>query len=374
MQGKNRRLAGQNSTEDQSLVDYWKRQAQIAHKALQESERDKTAIDLLVEKAAELAPRSYSIPRELPRKLPRKCGGNKPQSAVLVFSDTHIGQVVSPDQTLGMGGYNFDIFLRRLARLESSVFSILEDHTTTRVPEIVVAMLGDIVHGNLQHAVEAGQVNTLFSQFYAAGHAIAQFFRNISTLAPVRVETAVGNHPRWANQRKMPTDNRFSNLDQFLYAYVEALLRDVSRVKFNLTKQPFALFDVQGHHFYAGHGDHLRGGDRILGVPNHAIGRNLSNTSQMFGAAGKPFPNYFLFGHFHRPITLPHSSGEVIINGGFPGMDGFALMEAFNSSPPLQKMFFIHPKFGRSACYDLRLDFGDAVPHTYKLPESFSCQ
>lgn len=356
-------------------MDFWKREAQTAQRKLANQDREQTAVELLVEKASELAPISYTPPPliERPKNVRLKQLESSGQSAVLVFSDTHIGQVIGPDQTLGFGGYNFDIFLRRLQRLEKSVFSILEDHTATRVPEIVVAMLGDMIHGNLAHAVEAGQVNTLFTQFYSAGHAIAQFLRNLSRLAPVRVETAVGNHPRWGTQRKMPTENRFSNLDQFLYAYVEALLRDVTTVKFNLTKQPFALFDVQGHHFYAGHGDHMRGGDRILGVPNHAIGRNLSNTSQMFGAAGRPFPNYFLFGHFHRPITLPHSSGEVIINGGFPGLDGFALMEAFNSSHPSQKFFLMHPKFGRSACYDLRLDFGDETPHNYLLPADFLC-
>lgn len=351
---------------------YWKREAQKAKKALLETEQRNTAVDILVERVLDIAPRSYDPAPVACKRAPRSKGS--PQSAVLVLSDTHIGQCVSPDQTLGLGNYSFDLFLRRLQRLEKSVFSILEDHTTTAIPELVVAMIGDMLHGNLSHAVEAGQVNTLFDQFYSAGHAIAQFLRNLSTLAPVRIHTAVGNHPRWGTQKKMPTDNRYSNLDQFLYAYLAALLRDNSRINFNLNKQPFALFEVQGHNFYAGHGDHLRGGDKMLGVPNHAIGRNISNNTQLFSRAGKPMPNYYLFGHFHRPITLPHAGGEIIINGGFPGMDGFGLMEAFNSSAPIQKFFLMHPKFGRAASYDLRLDLGDNTPHSYTLPGEFSCR
>jgi hypothetical protein len=362
---KNEKVAADSPRED-----YWRKQAEEAQRKLRSRTHDDTAVDVLVEKIIELAPTSYSpLP---PGPVLRPSNGGRPQSAVLMFSDTHIGQVIHRDQMLDLGSYNFELFLRRLARLERSVFSILNDHTTTEVPEIVIAMLGDMIHGNLAHAVEAGQVNTLFTQFYAAGHAIAQFFRNLSSIAPLRIETAVGNHPRWGTQRKMPTENRYSNLDQFLYAYVQALLRDVPTVHFNLTKQPFALFDVQGHHFYAGHGDHMRGGDKILGVPNHAIGRNLSTTAQTFSAAGKELPNYYLFGHFHRPITLPHASGAVLINGGFPGLDGFGLMEAFNSSHPLQRFFLVHPKFGKSASYDLRLDLGDVQPHSYKLPEGFA--
>lgn len=356
---------------DEPLADYWKREAQTAQRKLADRERETIAVDLLVDAVKELAPVAYQPPK--PRPIVTKKAGGSPQSAVLIFSDTHIGQVIHADQTLGLGGYNFEIFLRRLRQLEQAVFSILNDHTTTRVPEIVVAMLGDMLHGALNHSAEAGQVNTLFTQFYSAGHAIAQFFRNLSTLAPIRIHTAVGNHPRFTNQHKMPTDNRFSNFDFFLYAYVEALLRDVKSVKFDLNKQPFALFDVQGYHFHAGHGDTYRGGDRILGVPNHAIGRNIGATTQNFAAAGKALPHYYLIGHLHRPISLPTAAGEFLVNGGFPGVDGYALASAFNLSKPSQKLFLVHPKFGKAASYDLRLDLGDTTPHGYELPNKFPC-
>lgn len=357
---------------DESREEYWRKEAQRLQKELASRRVGDTAVDILVEKAVELAPVSYQ-PGAYVHLSPTEKSKGSPQSAVLMLSDTHIGQVITPEQTLGMGGYNFEIFLRRLARLERSVFSIIQDHTSTSVPEIVVAMLGDLLHGNLMHSVEVGQTNTLFTQLYSAGHAIAQFLRNLSTLAPVRVYTAVGNHPRWGTQKKMPTDNRFSNFDQVLYAYIAALTRDIP-VQFNLNEQPFSRFAVQGWNFLAGHGDHLRGGDKNLGIPNHAIGRNVSVHSQLAMKSGNPLPNYFLMGHLHRPITIPHTMGEFLVNGGFAGMDGYALMEAFNSSNPSQKFFLVHPKHGRSATYDLRLDFGDKTPHHYELPDKFCCK
>jgi calcineurin-like phosphoesterase family protein len=371
---KNLPQGTQIAPEERNRVDYWKSLAEERGRELVKAQKNQTAIDVLVEQAVELAPKSYQTPTGS-AILARKVGKNgSPQSALLVFSDTHVGKVVKPDQTLGFGGYNFDIFLRRLKRLERSVTSILQDHTTTNVPEIVVAMLGDMLDGNLNHAAEAGQHNTLFSQFYSAGHAIAQFFQRISHLAPLRIVTAVGNHTRWGTQHKMPTENRYSNLDQFLYAYVAALLRDNKRISFALDRQPFALFDVQGYAFYGGHGDHLKGGDKALGIPNHSVGRSVSSTVQMFATANRRPPNYYLFGHLHRPITLPHALGEVIINGGFPGIDGYALMSGFVPSFPSQKLFLVHPKFGRSACYDLRLDLGDAQPHDFTLPGEFTAQ
>jgi hypothetical protein len=295
-----------------------------------------------------------------------------PQSAVLLFSDTHVGKLVTPEQTLGFGKYDFNTFLHRLKYLEESVVSIITNHTTTPIQELVVAMMGDMLDGALNHSAEVGQVHTLFSQYYGAGHAIAQFFRNIAPHFPsVRVHTVVGNHTRWQNQRKMPTDNRFSNLDMFLYALVEALTRDIPNLKWDLNMQPFQLFDVQGFVFKEAHGDHLRGGDKALGIPNHAIGREISITSQLCSKGGRQAPHYYICGHLHRGIQLPHALGEVIINGGFPGLDNYALTENFNPVDPVQRMFFMHPKYGKTAEYMLSLKFAKDGPAPYSIPGDF---
>lgn len=353
----------------ESKEAYWKNQAAQLGRELADAKKASVGAEVLVDIAKELAPKSYQPPPYVPAKKAKH--KSSPQTAVLMFSDTHCGQVICADQTLGFGDYGFPQFLRRLRRLETGIISIRQDHTTSPIDRLVVAMIGDMIHGNLAHSVEAGQANTLFAQFYNAGHAIAQFLRNITPHFPtVEIETAVGNHPRWGTQHKMPTDNRYSNLDMFLYAYVQALTKDIPSIKWNLDRQPFALFDVQGFTVFAGHGDHLRGGDKALGIPNHAIARQVSATSQLFTKAGRKTPNYYLFGHFHRPITIPHANGEVIINGGFPGMDGFGLMNSFNPCAPSQKFFFVHPGYGRSACYDLLLEGFKGIPDQkpYQVP------
>lgn len=358
-------------TDYRALYDHWRKKATETQRALDKVNETKTAVDVLCEQVHDLAPKSYQPPKEC-YAHPKK-SKSSPQSAVLLFSDTHIGAEVKKSQTLGLGEYNFEIFLRRLFRLQQSVFSIIQDHTTTEIPEIVIPILGDMLDGALNHSAECGQSSTMLEQFYAGGHAIAQFLRNLSVLAPLRIYGCVGNHTRWQNQKKMPTKNRNSNYDMLLYLYVEALLRDIPTIKCEFNAQPFALFDVQGFPFYCGHGDNLRGGDKMLGIPNHAMGRMVSTTSQLFTRIGRPAPAYYCVGHLHRPIQVPHSKGSVIVNGAFPGIDGYALGEYFNSSFPLQRFWLMHPKFGKSAEYELRLDLGDANPHGYKLPDQFSC-
>lgn len=360
--------------EDKNRVAYWRKRATVAEHELANARIEKTATDILCEQIHELAPKSYQPPEFQVEKVLLPSGKHSSgQSAVLLFSDQHIGAVVKPAQTLNLGNYNFELFLRRLKRLERSIFSILSDHTATAVPEIVIPMLGDCLDGALAHSAECGQENTMLQQFYSGGHAIAQFLRNLSTIAPLRIYGCVGNHPRWQNQKKMPTKNRASNFDQLLYLYVQALTRDIPAIVWHLDEQPFATFEVQGYQFYCAHGDVLRGGDKALGLPAHAMGRMISTTTQLFTRAGRETPAYYCVGHLHRPISVPHAKGEIIVNGAFPGIDGYALSEFFNSAYPSQKFFLVHKKFGRSATYDLRLDLGDDTPHGYELPDKFVC-
>lgn len=351
---------------------YWRSEHNKLAKEVTALRKQQTATEILVGEAKALAPTAYSAaPYTRPPAYRGKPHGSA-QSAVLLLSDTHVGAVVRSEQTLGFGGYNFPTFLRRLKRLEDSVASILQDHITTRIDELVVPIIGDILDGSLTHGSEAAQINTVFSQFYGASHALSQFVRNLSALVPkVRIYTCVGNHPRMPNQHKTPTKNRFSNLDHFCYAHMQALLRDIPKIEFTLNSQPMAEFTVQGHQFLAAHGDVLKGGDRALGIPSHAIGRAVSATAQQRAKTGRPAINYYLYGHFHRAMELPHSGGRVLVNGGFPGQDEYGMAENFSAVPPVQKFFLMHRTFGISASYDLNLSFAKTEGTPYDVPGEF---
>jgi hypothetical protein len=171
----------------------------------------------------------------------------------------------------------------------------------------------------------------------------------------------------------MPTKNRFSNFDSFLYALVQALVRDIPNIKWTLDSQPYAVFEVQNSTFFCAHGDTLRGGDRALGVPNHAVGRLVSTATQMMTKYGRKNPNFYLVGHLHRSIILPHATGSFITNGGFPGTDEYSLAEMFVPSDPSQTLFFVHEKYGKTATYDLSLKFAEvSKTPPYEIPPGFT--
>jgi Calcineurin-like phosphoesterase len=334
--------------------------------------KEQTVVERLVQRIASLAPLSYSPAPAILSGTSRKHEGN-PQSAVLMLSDCHIGKTTSPNQTLSFGSYNFDIFMARLKFLEDAVLSISRNHVSTEVPELVIPMLGDMLDGTLTHSNESGQLDPIFTQFYAGGHALAQFLRNLAPHFPlIRVYSVVGNHTRFQGQHRMPTKNRFSNFDQFLYAYIGALVRDIPNIKWTLDAQPFTIFEVQNSSFFGMHGDTLRGGDKALGVPSHAVGRLVSTATQLMNKHGKKAPNYYLTGHLHRSIVLPHATGSIIVNGGFPSTDEYSLAEMFTPSDSSQTFFFVHPKFGKTASYEISLKFAEvSKTPPYIIPSEF---
>jgi hypothetical protein len=177
---------------------------------------------------------------------------------------------------------------------------------------------------------------------------------------------------RFQGQHRMPTKNRFSNFDSFLYAYIGALVRDIPNIKWTLDAQPYTIFEVQNSTFFGMHGDTLRGGDRALGVPNHAMGRLVSTATQLMNKYGKKAPNYYLTGHLHRSIVLPHATGSIIVNGGFPSTDEYSLAEMFTPSDSSQTFFFVHPKFGKTASYEISLKFAEvSKTPPYAIPSEF---
>lgn len=355
--------------------NFWQGRYKALETEYKKSLKENVLIDRLVENITEMAPKSYTPSPRAPLHVTKDRKTQTPESAVLLFSDTHIGKVVRRQQTLGFSQYDFPTFLAELKYLEKQVLSILEGHTTAPIEEFIIAMLGDMLDGSLAHGSEAAHRNPIFNQFYAGGHAIAQFFRNIAARVPkLRIVTTVGNHTRWGTQKKMPTENRYSNFDFFLYHYVAALTKDITNIEWVLDEQPFAVFKVQGWTFFASHGDNMKGGDAAFGIPMHSMARQMNSSTQLFHKHGAEVPHYYVLGHFHRPIQLPTGLGDFTVNGAFPGLDGYALTGNFNPVDPSQVFFRVHPKFGKIAEYKIQLKFADTAKPSYELPPGFECE
>ena len=295
------------------------------------------------------------------------------ESAVLLLSDCHIGQIVSVEETGGYGHYNIRRYCECLSFLEESVLAALHERSRGGVvtEELVVFLLGDLLHGALEHGAEREQTLLIADQFQLATWTLHQFLCRLAGAVPrVRIYTSVGNHGRLPSQRKMPTVGRFSNFDQLVYGALEHTLLATNRetVEFHLNASPRQVVEIQNARFCASHGDHLRGGDKQVGLPVAAVGREVNIAAQRHAAARQAPIDYFLVGDKHRHGSLPLATGSYIFNGAFPGADEFSAYN-FPPSEPVQILFWMHPEKRKTWQYDVKLRFAPALDQVpYELP------
>jgi hypothetical protein len=295
--------------------------------------------------------------------------GRQPESAVLLISDTHIGQVVSTSQTNGFGYYNPRIFAERLHYIQDQVIEII-GQCSTGVDELHVMLLGDIVHGGLNHGAEREDNCLIADQFQLAVWCLHQFLASLAFRLPtLRVTTVVGNHGRWPGQHKMPSKNRYSNLDYLVYSSLQLSLQaqGLTNISMELNDAPKQLIEIKGSRFLAAHGDHLRGGDRQFGVPIHSMTRDVNAVGQRYAAADEPGIDYFLVGDKHRSMSLPLARGEYIVNGSLVGVDEFAM--SFAPGEAMQLLFGVHPKLRKTWSFPIKVSHAPSLPVCpYQLP------
>jgi hypothetical protein len=306
-------------------------------------------------------------PMPVPLVSPLATG--KPEALVVLVGDTHVGQVVSPSQTNQFGTYCPRVYCERLYYLQEEVLGIL---ASARVPvdELHVFFLGDIVHGMLDHGAEAEENLVAADQFTLATWTLTQFLLAIAMHVPsVQVHCVCGNHGRWPDQRRMPTKNRYSNLDYLVYSAMRhsLTLYGLQNLTFNLNQSPRQIVSIKGSSFMASHGDHLRGGDKQLAIPIHSIAREINATSQRHAASDLPPVDYYICGDKHKAVSLPLARGEYLINGTLVGVDEFSM--GFPPSEPQQLVFQVHPERRKTWSYAVKVAQARALPTCpYQIP------
>jgi hypothetical protein len=295
--------------------------------------------------------------------------GRRPEAAVLMVSDTHVGQVVSRSQTNGFGDYCPKVYCERLFYLQESVIEVL-GQSPNGIDELNVLLMGDIVHGLLNHGAEREDTLLVADQFQLATWTLHQFLCALALHVPtLKVTTVVGNHGRWPHQRKMPTSNRFSNLDHLVYSALQLSIttHGVTNITIDLNDAPRQILDIKNSRFLIAHGDHLRGGDKQFGVPIHSMSRDVNATSQRYAAAEEKPVDYFLVGDKHRSMSLPLARGEFIINGSMVGVDEFAMV--FCPSEPMQMLFAVDSVMRKTWAHPIKVAYAPKLTDCpYDLP------
>jgi len=265
------------------------------------------------------------------------------ETAVLVLSDTQIGQITP--------SYDSEIFIQELDRLAQVTEKITNLHRVNyRINELAVFMAGDIIENETLFPGQGFCIDqSVLKQIFHTGiPAFARFFQHMSSIfTKVTVYCVPGNHGR-VSKHNAPD----SNWDRVFYLTLDlALEHSLKNVKFvHAELQDFYLVaDVKGYKFLIVHGDEI---PIWMNIPYYGIERSSSRWAQSIPRG--PW-EYLVMGHFHQSAWLKSNAKKIIMNGAFPTDSPYVLKKLkLDSTEAVQWLFGVHDR-GISWRYEIDL-------------------
>lgn len=282
-------------------------------------------------------------------------GKDTPGVPVLMLSDWHIGETVDPAQVHGANEFSAAVADRRVKSVIDRVLHLAFHHVKTPdYPGIVVVLGGDFVSGWLHEELfrtdwcaPTQAANWCVSRLHAALVRLAEAF------GKAHVVCVPGNHGR-LTKKPMAKGGATSCFDHAIYEALADRLRDDARITWQIPASGDALFQVAGTRFLALHGHELgvKGGDGLIGALG-PIMRGAIKTGRAERSLGRDF-DVLLLGHFHQSIWQPRSG--IVVNGTLKGFDEYSRSQRYSYQPPVQTLFFVHPRFGCNLPFDVFAD------------------
>lgn len=283
-------------------------------------------------------------PEELDWELDLKASSHGPGVPTLFLSDWHWGEVVRPDMVDGANEYNLKIASVRFRRTIERAIDLCKNHMVTPndIPGIVVPLGGDMISGDIHEELKTTNEGPLMSHvFDLFDHLVWGLEKLADAFGKVFVPCAYGNHGR-NTEKPIYKEPAETNFDWLIYNMLERHFKKDKRIVFMVPMGFDTYYKVYGVRYVLTHGDRLgaKGGSGVVGIVAPIV-RGANNIKANYAAKGKTV-DVVIMGHWHQYMTPK----GVIVNGSGKGYDEFAMGHRFTVEPPVQALWFTHPKHG----------------------------
>ncbi|CAH1666021.1 MULTISPECIES: hypothetical protein [unclassified Chelatococcus] len=325
---------------------------------LREAQRGHLADEVVLDALGVMGAAPESPPDWLTR-IPAASATKTPEVPVTIWSDWHMGEVVSRDEVGGCNAYNIEIAERRVRRLLDATIDICANHGPKSYPGIVVNLLGDFVSGGLHpELAKTDDEEVIPAALRCRDLLIAGLERMAAIFGKVYVPCTAGNHGRGTPK---PEFKRYvyKNFDWLIYQLLQRHFADDPRVQIDIRASNEVHYRVYGQRYLAMHGDMLgvKGGDGIIG----SIGPIMRGEVKTRGQATSLGNDYdiLLMGHWHQELWLP----RAIVANTLKGFDEYA-KNALRAPPsePSQPLWFVHPTRGITSRWAVKVEERKATP------------
>lgn len=263
-----------------------------------------------------------------------------------LLSDLHTGEVVKLGELNGYNRYDMRIADLRLKRFFTKSIELAQSWTTCKYNGAVLALLGDLVSGDVLHdeLVTTNEASTPQVVLWLVPRLSEGIELWRKAFGKVHVPSAPGNHGR---DSKIPRYKGRSahNFDTLIASLVAREFSHVDGVTFEIPESLDANFTLHGLAFSAEHGEELArnfNGSAEIGVLGPMV-RGTGRKKNAYAVEGKAL-DIALWGHFHQLKPVP--SGGFIANGSVKGYDEFARGLKLRPEPPQQALMAVVPEYG----------------------------
>lgn len=272
---------------------------------------------------------------------------------VTIWVCWHAGERVSLAETNGVNHFDIAVLERRVRRLVETTIHLCRHHGPGRYPGIVVNLLGDLVSGALHpELMKTDEEEVIPSTLRVRDLLVWAFDRLIEEFGLVYAPCAAGNHGRGTLK---PEFKRyvFKSFDWLIYQMLARHYAGNPAIHFDIPDSNEVLYRVYGQRYLALHGDMLgvKGGDGIIGAIG-PIMRGEMKVGKQSSAIGRDY-DVLLMGHWHQQLWLP----RAVVANTLKGFDEYA-KNSLRAPPstPSQPLWFVHPKWGKTAHRDVFLE------------------
>jgi hypothetical protein len=321
-----------------SEADKLRQELSEAHSELRRLSKAETMEERIVERLVDHIPHART--RYTPPTINAKDGFDE-HEMVLLFSDTHAGEVVDPEAVLGMNEYTWDIMLARMQQIQKSVISYQRNRPYP-IKKLTIGTLGDMFSGDIHEELQITNDRTIDEAVVDFSNDAAEFYLGFAPyFEEIEVVAVPGNHPR--RSQKPQAKLQQANADWLHYNYTASLLRDNAQFTFRHPRSHYADAYVCGKHILFMHGDGIR--STMPGVPWGGVARRVTTLQAQFNKAKMPI-DYVCMGHFHTTNAVEGVGVKTFLNGSVKGVDEYSLAKFGSGQDPAQLLLTFHPTHG----------------------------
>jgi hypothetical protein len=276
-------------------------------------------------------------------------------TAVLLYSDLHPEEVVTPDTVSNLNEFNLEIAQQRNDDLIVGARWMLDtvrargDHPGFVVRDVVLAMLGDVISNTIHP--ELAESNSLLPA--DAILFVQQMCQDVidglladEEIAQIYIPCCHGNHDRLTPRIRHQT-KAGNSLAWILYHTLAGHYADEPRVRFDIARGNMVYSEIYDHTIRWTHGDDIRyhGGVGGLTIP---MRKAIDSWNQSRPAA------LTCCGHWHQFID----HRDFVVNGSLIGYTAYAQAIKARWEPAAQAFFLLDRDRGKRIASPILLQDG----------------